>query len=199
MLLHYFRIEYFFCHTSQRKETTMPSTKWSVDYAHSEIHFKVKHLMITTVTGSFGSYTAEMLADAPDFSDARISFSADIASISTGIEARDNHLRSDDFFNAEKFPQMTFVSTELRQIEGSSYKLSGNLSIRDVTKPVELDVEFGGTMVDPYGNTKAGFEISGKLKRKEFGLMWDAVTEAGGVVVSDEVRIALNIQMQKVQ
>ncbi|MBL7997198.1 MAG: YceI family protein [Candidatus Kapabacteria bacterium] len=176
----------------------MPTTQWIADTMHSDVHFKVKHLMITTVTGTFASYTVDMKSDAPDFSDAKISFTADTASISTGLEQRDNHLKSDDFFNAEQFPQMRFTSTAFTKKSDSQYTLTGDLTIRDTTKSITLDVEFGGTMVDFYGNTKAGFEITGKLNRKEFGLKWDAVTEAGGVVVSDEVRLALNIQLQKV-
>lgn len=176
----------------------MPSTQWVIDPLHSEVHFKVKHLMIATVTGTFTSYTAEMKSDATDFSDAQISFSADIASISTGNDQRDGHLKSDDFFNAEQFPTMRFTSSDLRSTGNNTYVLAGDMTIRDVTKSIELTVEYGGTMVDFYGNTKAGFEIVGKLSRKEFGLKWDAVTEAGGVVVSDEVRLVLSIQMQKV-
>jgi polyisoprenoid-binding protein YceI len=109
---------------------------------------------------------------------------------------RDTHLKSDEFFNAEKFPQLKFVSTGFAKIDDSTYKLKGDLTIRDVTKPVELDVEYGGKMVDFYANTKAGFEITGKINRKDFGLNWNAVTEAGGVVVSDEVKLVLNVQMQ---
>jgi polyisoprenoid-binding protein YceI len=176
----------------------MPSTQWVIDPLHSEVHFKVKHLMIATVTGTFTSYTAEMKSDATDFSDAQISFSADIASISTGNDQRDGHLKSDDFFNAEQFPTMRFASSGLRSTGNNTYVLAGDMTIRDVTKSIELTVEYGGTMVDFYGNTKAGFDIVGKLSRKEFGLKWDAVTEAGGVVVSDEVRLVLSIQMQKV-
>jgi polyisoprenoid-binding protein YceI len=170
---------------------------WTVDSLHSEIHFKVKHLMINTVTGEFTSYRVKMDAQAPNFADASISFEADVASITTKNEMRDNHLKSDDFFNAEAFPVMSFVSTSFVPKGDNSYALNGNLTIRDITKPVTLDVEFGGTMVDFYGNTKAGFEALGTINRKDFGLMWNGVTEAGGVVVSDAVKLHLNIQLQQ--
>lgn len=176
--------------------TTQSISKWSIDPAHSEIHFKVKHLMINTVTGSFKKFDATLETGKEDLSDAKISFTADVASIDTGMEFRDTHLKSDEFFNAEKYPQLKFESTGFEKIGDSIYLLKGNLTIRETTRPVQLDVEYGGKMVDFYGNTKAGFEITGKLKRKEFGLNWDAVTEAGGVVVSDEVKLVLNVQMQ---
>lgn len=172
--------------------------KWTVDAMHSNVEFKVKHLMINTVTGGFKTFDISVEGDAEDFTDAKINFTADVASISTGIEDRDKHLRSDDFFNAEKYPKMSFTSTSMEKVGDSTYKLTGDLTIRDNTKSVTLDVEYGGTMVDPYGNTKAGFELSGKLNRKEFGLSWNAITEAGGIVVSDEVRLHLNIQLMAV-
>lgn len=174
----------------------MEKIRWVSDPMHSEIQFKVKHLMIATVTGSFREFEATMASSAEDFSDAEISFTAQVGSISTGNDQRDGHLKSDDFFSAEKFPTLSFTSTSFSGANGE-YTLQGNLTIRDVTKPVTLAVEFGGIQTDFYGNTKAGFELSGKLLRKEFGLAWDAVTEAGGVVVSDEVRLLLSIQMTK--
>jgi polyisoprenoid-binding protein YceI len=170
--------------------------KWIVDNMHSEVQFKVKHLVISTVTGTFNKFSAELEAEKEDFTDAKISFSADIDSIDTNNAQRDAHLKSDDFFNAEKFPQMTFKSSSLEKSNGK-YTLKGDLTIRDITKPVVLDVELGGVATDPYGQIKAGFEAVGKINRKEFGLMWSAVTEAGGVVVSDEVKILLNIQFVK--
>ena len=176
--------------------STQTISKWSIDPTHSDIHFKVKHLMINTVTGSFKKFDASLETSNPDLTDAKISFTADIDSINTGLEMRDTHLKSDDFFNAEKYPQLKFESTGFEKVGDSTYLLKGNLTIRETTKPVQLDVEYGGQMADFYGNTKAGFEITGKLKRKEFGLNWDAVTEAGGVVVSDEIKLVLNVQMQ---
>ena len=170
---------------------------YKIDPTHSEIKFKVKHLMITNVTGEFKSFDATMEAEKDDFSDAKISFEADIDSINTNQEQRDAHLKSDDFFNAEKFPKLTFISKELEHVSGSDYKLTGDLTIRDITKEITLDVEFGGRMVDFYGQDKVGFELTGKISRNEFGLKWNAVTEAGGVVVSDEIKLQLAAQMVK--
>lgn len=170
---------------------------YKIDAAHSEITFKVKHLMITNVTGSFTQFDATMESEAADFSDAKISFEADVNSVNTNNEQRDGHLKSDDFFAAEKFPKLTFVSKSFTKKSDDEYTLTGDLTIRDVTKTVDLSVEFGGNMVDPWGQAKAGFEINGKINRKEFGLGWGAVTEAGGVVVSDEVKLHLGVQMIK--
>jgi polyisoprenoid-binding protein YceI len=170
---------------------------YKIDAAHSEIMFKVKHLMITSVTGYFKKFDAVLESSSPGFSDAKVSFHADVNSITTNSEQRDAHLQSDDFFNAEKFPQLSFTSTELKNLTDEKYKLIGNLTIRDITRKTELDVEFGGLMTDPWGQEKAGFEISGKINRKDFNLNWSAVTEAGGIVVSDEVRLHLAIQMVK--
>lgn len=174
--------------------STETLTKWTIDTAHSEITFKVKHLVISTVTGKFNEFDATLETDNEDFEDADITFEALIDSIDTGDEDRDNHLKSDDFFNASEHPKMTFKSTSFKKTGNSQYKLIGDLTIRGNTKTVELDAKYGGTVSDPYGNTKAGFEINGKLKRKEFGLAWSAVTEAGNIVVSDEVELNLNVQ-----
>lgn len=159
---------------------------------HSEVQFKVKHLVISTVTGSFKKFNATVTTDSDNFIGAKVNFEADINSIDTGVEGRDGHLKGDDFFNAESFPTLKFESTGF---EGN--KLTGNLTIRDITKPVTLDVEFGGKMTDFYGNEKAGFEVSGKINRKDFGLNWSATTEAGGIVVGDEVKLIANVQFQK--
>jgi polyisoprenoid-binding protein YceI len=167
---------------------------WNIDNSHSEVLFKVKHLMITTVTGKFGAFDATIESENDEFSGAKVSFSADIASINTGNEQRDGHLKSDDFFSAEKFPQLKFVSGSF---DAKSGKVTGDLTIRDVTKSVTLDVDFGGVVKDPWGNTKAGFSLSGKINRKEFGLAWGAVTEAGSVVVSDEVKLVCEVQFVK--
>lgn len=166
---------------------------YKIDAAHSDILFKVKHLMITNVTGSFKAFDATLTADKEDFSDAQISFTADVNSLDTRSEQRDGHLKSDDFFNAEKFPELKFTSTSITK-NGAGYVLKGDLTIRDITKPVELKADYNGAMVDPWGQKKVGFEAEGKIKRKEFGLSWDAVTEAGGVVVSDDVKLQLNVQ-----
>lgn len=176
--------------------STQSTAKWVIDTMHSEVEFKVKHLMISTVTGKFTSFQGEVESASDDFTDAKIHFSADTSSVTTANEQRDGHLKSDDFFNTEKFPKLDFKSTGIVK-SSNGFKLSGDLTIRDVTKNVTLDVEFNGTMTDPYGNQKAGFEITGKINRKEFGLQWSATTEAGGVVVSDEVKIHCNVQLLK--
>lgn len=172
-------------------------SNYILDPMHSEITFKVKHLMITNVTGSFQNFSANMTAASEDFSDAAISFEAAIASISTGNEQRDTHLKSEEFFDATNFPTLSFVSSSLTKKAGSNYTLTGNLTLKGITKEVTLDVEFGGTITDFYGQFKAGFEISGTINRSEFGLTWSAVTEAGGVVVSDEVKLHMAVQMIK--
>jgi polyisoprenoid-binding protein YceI len=177
----------------------MATTNWQLDAAHSEVNFRVRHLVIATVSGKFDKFSSNVTTDDDDFTSAKIEFNVETGSVNTGVDARDNHLRSDDFFNSEKFPQMSFKSTGLKKISDGEYQLDGNLTIRDVTKPISLQVEFGGTATDPYGNHKAGFEVTGKLNRKEFGLRWDAVTEAGGAVVSDEVKIHANVQYAKTQ
>lgn len=173
------------------------TSKWAIDPSHSEISFKVKHLVVTTLTGKFETFEGGLETANEDFSDAKISFTADVASINTGNADRDGHLKSDDFFNAEAFPKVTFTSTGFTKTGSDEYKLTGNITLRNVTKPIELTVEYGGTATDPWGNVKAGFEINGKIKRKEFGLKWDALTEAGGAVVSDEVKLHLNVQLVK--
>jgi len=170
---------------------------YKIDAAHSEILFKVKHLMITNVTGSFAKFDGTMVADAPDYTDAKVTFEADIDSISTNNAQRDGHLKADDFFAADKFPKLTFVSTGFEKLNDEEYKLTGDLTIRDVTKPVTLDVTYGGTTNDPWGQTKVGFEIAGKVNRKEFGLSFHAVTEAGSVMLSEEVKLLLNVQFTK--
>ena len=176
---------------------TATTTTWAIDPAHSEVQFKIKHLVISTVTGSFGKFEGQLETAGDDFVDAKISFSADIDSISTNQEQRDTHLKSAEFFDAEKYPKLTFSSTSITKTGDDTYALVGDLTIRDVTKPVTLKAEYGGQMQDFYGQTKAGFELSGTIKRKEFGLTWDGITEAGGVVVSDDVKLVMNIQVIK--
>ncbi len=174
----------------------MATKNWVIDPMHSEIHFKIKHLMITNVTGSFDIFNATVTTEAEDFMKATVSFTANIDSISTGNEQRDGHLKSAEFFDAATYPELKFVATKYENIDNDgSYELYGDLTIKEITRSIRLDVEFGGVVKDPYGNTKAGFSINGKINRKDFGLTWNAVTEAGGVVVSDEVRIAAEIQL----
>lgn len=174
----------------------MATTKWVSDPTHSEVQFKVKHLMITTVTGYFNTFQVEAESADGQFGDAsNIVFSADVDSISTNNEQRDAHLKSADFFDAGNHRQVSFVGTRYEQVDGQDFLLHGDLSIRGITKPVKVQVAFGGVVVDPYGQTKAGFTVTGKISRKEFGLTWNAVTEAGSVVVSDEIRLQAEIQL----
>ena len=169
--------------------------QWKIDPAHSEIQFKVKHLMITTVTGYFKKFDLEVETETEDFNTAkRIEFTADIDSIDTNSLQRDTHLKSADFFDAENHRQLKFVGRKFES-DGDEAILDGDLTIRGVTKPFTVKVELGGTVVDPYGQHKAGFTVAGKISRKEFGLTWNAVTEAGHVVVSDEIRIHAEIQL----
>lgn len=172
-------------------------TTYKIDAAHSEITFKVKHLMITNVTGNFTKFDATLSTSNSNFSDAEISFEADTNSISTNNEQRDSHLKSEDFFAAEKYPKLNFTSTSFQKLTDDAYKLLGSLTLHGVTKPIELNVEYGGTATDPYGQVKLGFEINGKINRKDFGLIWSATTEAGGIVVSDIVTLQLAIEMIK--
>jgi polyisoprenoid-binding protein YceI len=171
--------------------------KWKIDPAHSEIQFRVKHLMITTVTGYFKTYDLDVETETEDFNTAKkIEFTADIDSIDTNNGQRDAHLKSNDFFNGEQFPLLKFIGKKYES-NGDEAKLYGDLTIRDVTKPITLNVEFGGTVVDPWGQQKAGFTINGKINRKDFNLTWDAVTEAGQVVVSNEIKIHAEVQLVK--
>ena len=173
------------------------ATTWVVDPVHSEIQFKVKHLMITTVTGYFRKYNIEVETQGDDFTTAsKIIFAADIESIDTNNAQRDTHLKSADFFESERHKQLRFVGKKYEKM-GDEHILSGELTIRGITKPITLDVEFAGIVVDPYGQTKAGFMIDGKISRKEFGLQWNAVTEAGQIVVSDDIRIHCELQLIK--
>ena len=175
----------------------MSTTKWVSDPAHSEILFKVKHLMITTVTGYFKIFKVEVETETDDFNTtSNILFTAAINSIETTNIDRNKHLVSADFFNAEKYPELKFV-TKKYEGNGDEAKLHGDLTIRDTTRPVVINVEFGGIAVDPYGQTKAGFTIETKISRKEFGLTYNAVTEAGGIVIGDEIRIQGELQLIK--
>lgn len=175
---------------------TIVKAKWVVDPTHSEVHFKVKHLVISTVTGTFKVFGGELITENDDFENAEINFSLDATSVDTNQEQRDEHLRGTDFFNAAQYPQITFKSTSFRK-NGDDYELLGDLTIKDITKPVKLEVEFGGSATDFYGNEKAGFEIKGKINRKDFGLTWDGITEAGAIVVGEEIKLSINLQLAK--
>lgn len=176
----------------------MANVKWVIDPTHSEVQFKVKHLMITTVTGYFAKFNLEAETENEDFTTAKsIVFTADVSTINTNNADRDTHLKSADFFDVEKNKELVFKGKKYEHVSGDTYKLHGDLTIKGVSKPVTVNVDFGGIVVDPYGQTKAGFTITGKINRKDFGLTWSAVTEAGSVVVSDEIKLNCEIQLVK--
>lgn len=168
------------------------TNKWVIDPTHSEVSFKVKHMMISTVTGHFEKFDATIETENNEFEKASLSVEINIESINTKNKDRDGHLMSDDFFKASEYPKMTFTSKSF-----TTDKIVGDLTIRGITKEVELDVDFNGIAVDPYGQTKAGFEIIGSINRKDFNLTWSAVTEAGNVVVSDQVKMVIDAQFVK--
>lgn len=176
--------------------STNQLTTWSLDKAHTNVKFSVSHLVISDVEGNFKSVDGTMESSKADLSDAKITFTADVASINTDNEMRDNHLKSDDFFNAAKYPQIKFVSTSFVPLGNNKYTLVGNLTIRDVTKPVTFDVKYGGT-VTAMGGTHAGFKATGKIDRFDYNLKWNKTTEAGGLVAGKEVEITLNVDFKK--
>jgi polyisoprenoid-binding protein YceI len=173
----------------------MSKTNWVVEPTHSEIGFKVKHMMITNVSGSFGAFSASAKTEGDDFSTAEIEFTADVASVNTGNDQRDGHLKSGDFFDAENHPQIKFVSNKVEKNGDADYIVHGDLTIRGVSKPVAFNAELGGIGKDPWGNEKAGFSINGKINRNDFGLSWNAALEAGGVLVSEEVKFHSELQL----
>jgi polyisoprenoid-binding protein YceI len=172
-------------------------TKWVIDPMHSEVQFKVKHLVISTVTGFFKSFEGTLETENDDFEDASISFALNIDSIDTNQTQRDEHLKSAEFFDAAQHPQITFKSTSFKKTSDDEYALVGDLTVKGVTKSVKLAAEFGGSADDFYGNTKAGFEVTGKINRKDFGLTWDGITEAGSIVLGEDIKLLINIQLAK--
>ncbi len=172
----------------------MKTTKWLLDPAHSELTFKIKHLMISSVSGAFKNFSAKMTTDGTDFSKANINLIAEMNSISTNNEQRDTHLRSSDFFEVEKFPQLQFTSTRIEQTDDESFNLYGDLTLKAITKPVKLTMEFNGIMKDPYGQEKAGFLVSGKIKRSDWGINLNVALETGGLMLGEEVKIQSEVQ-----
>lgn len=168
------------------------SIKWNLDKSHSEVHFKVKHMVISTVTGDFLDFDASAESDDESFSGAKFEFSAKVNSIHTKNPQRDEHLKSDDFFNAAEFPELSFKGNEF-----TGDALKGEITIKGVNKPLTLQADFGGVITDPYGNQRAGFEFTGQLNRKDFGLNWNATMESGGLVVSDIVKLSVNLEFIK--
>ena len=174
----------------------MSTTKWAIDPTHSSVGFKVKHMMFTNVKGNFEKYEATIISDGDDFTNASIEFSADINSINTNNVDRDTHLKSGDFFDAENHPKLTFKASSFTK-SGDDYEIAGDLSMRGVTKFVKFPAEFSGLMTDPWGNTKAGLNISGKINRKDWGLNWNSALETGGVLVGEEVKLNIELQLIK--
>ncbi len=174
-------------------------TLWKIDPTHSEVNFKVKHLVVSTVTGSFDTFDATMATNQEDFSDAKISLEADVNSINTKNEQRDGHLKSPDFFDAAKYPKITFVSRSVKKLSDYELRVTGDLTMLGTTKEITLNAIYNGTVAGFGGQQVAGFEISGKLNRFDYGLQWNALTEAGGVVVSNEVKIEILAEFNKVQ
>lgn len=175
----------------------MSTTKWTLDTMHSELGFKIKHLMISSVSGSFSKFDVQTETTADDFSDARVVANVEVASINTNNPQRDEHLRNADFFEADKHPEITFTSTKVEKTDSDTFTLIGNLTIREVTKPVKLSVEYNGLAKDPWGNVKAGFTVTGKINRKDFGISYNAALETGGVMLGEDVKINAEIQLVK--
>jgi len=175
----------------------MAITKWSLDPTHSEIHFKVRHLMVSWVTGSFKQFNATVETEGDDITTAKVHFTAEIHSISTNNEQRDAHLRTGDFFDAENHPRLTFESNKLEKISDEHYKLYGTLTMRGVSKAVVLNAEYGGIAQDPWGNTRIGVSVSGKINRKDFGVNFSMVSETGGILLGEEVTINANTEFVK--
>ncbi|QDK80903.1 YceI family protein [Spirosoma sp. KCTC 42546] len=173
----------------------MATTNWVVDPMHSEVQFKVKHLVISTVTGTFRNFEGGATTAHDDFDDAEVHFSLDVASVDTNQEMRDNHLKSADFFDADTYPKIAFKSTSFKKVDDDEYALTGELTMKGVTKPVTLKAEYGGAANDMHGNKKLGFEVTGKINRKEFGLTHNALTETGGLALGEDIKLIANIQL----
>lgn len=172
-------------------------TKWVADPAHSKVGFSVSHMVITDVDGKFDTFDIVVYSDKPDFSDAKAQVSIDVNSINTGNEKRDAHLRSPDFFDAEKYPKITFVSKRIEKVGKNRYKLVGDLTMKGVTKEIELDVEYRGTVTDPWGNERAGFKVTGEVNRMDFGINWNKTLDRGGLVVGETVKIDIDLELIK--
>lgn len=176
---------------------TNAQTEWDIDKAHSKVGFSVSHLVVSDVEGQFKNFNGSIVSNGDDFSNPKIDFKIDVNSINTDNEARDKHLKSDDFFNAEKFPTITFKSKSMTKIGDKKYKLIGDFTMRDVTKEIALDVKFNGIVKDPWGNTKAGFKITGEVNRFDYNLKWNKTIETGGLVVGNIVSLNINLELTK--
>ncbi len=184
--------ELYFC-----KKKQIMTTKWNIDNMHSEIGFKVRHMMISNVRGSFANFSATVETEDEEFTSPSFSFSAKVDSIQTGVSDRDGHLISADFFDAANYPTLDFTSNSVEKIAEDKFAIHGNMTIKGKTLPVVLNAEYAGIVQDPYGQTKAGLTVEGKIKRSEFGLTWSAVTEAGKVVVGDDIHVTADLQFIK--
>jgi polyisoprenoid-binding protein YceI len=175
----------------------MAKIKWILDPTHSEIGFKIKHLMISNVSGSFKNFAAEVETEDADFSTAQINLSVDMTSISTNNEQRDAHLRNSDFFEVETYPELAFHSTKVEKTGDDTFAVYGELTLKGVTKPIKLSVEYNGVTKDPWGNERAGFVVSGKINRSEFGVTFNGVLETGGLMLGEEVKVQAEVQLVK--
>jgi polyisoprenoid-binding protein YceI len=173
-------------------------TTWNFDPAHSSIRFAVDHMVISEVEGQFSTYEGAVIATKEDFSDAKINFVIDVNSVDTDNEKRDGHLKSADFFETEKYPKMTFVSTSVEKIADGKYNLKGKLTLHDVTKEIALAMTYGGTVKDPWGNTKAGLKVTGVINRTDFGLKYNSILEAGSMLIGEEVTITCKVELVKI-
>jgi len=172
----------------------MAATKWVLDPAHAEVQFKVRHMLVSNVTGHFKTFTASAETEGDDMTTAKAHFSADINSISTNNEQRDGHLRTGDFFDAENHPQLTFEGAGLTKVSDDNYTMNGTLTMRGVSKPITVNVEYGGMIKDPWGNNRVGFSVTGKLNRKDFGVSFSLVSETGSILLGEEVSFAANVE-----
>jgi len=175
----------------------MANTVWNIDPTHSEIGFKVKHMMFTNVSGKFNDFTSTIVNDGVAFEISEVSFTAKVASIDTNNTDRDNHLRSADFFDVEKYENLEFKSTTIEKKSDNDYVITGMLTIKDVTKEVSFKAEYSGLLTDPWGNTKIGLSLEGKINRKEYGLTWNASLETGGVLVGEDIKLFAEVQFAK--
>jgi len=173
------------------------ATTWALDAAHSEVNFKVRHLMVSNVSGMFKTFNGTVETEGDDISTAKVHFTIDVNSVSTNNDQRDGHLKTGDFFDVENHPQIIFDSSNLEKAEGDNYKLHGTLNMRGVSKEITLNAEYGGTTQDPWGNTRAGFEVTGKINRQDFGVSFGMVTETGGLLLSNDVNISANVEFVK--
>lgn len=175
------------------------TTTWVIDTIHSDVLFKIRHLVISNVTGIFKKFEGKIVTEGDDFNNAKVNFIIDVKSIDTNQPQRDEHLQSSDFFAADLYPQITFESTSLVNVGGSDFKMSGNLTLRGVTKPIDLNVEYGGSEDNGHGILKHGFEVSGIINRKEFGMTWNKFTDTGGLGLSEDIKLTANVQVAKLK